>query len=79
MVYGKAIKHGLIDKDMTYAELAVEVKKLTGMYCDTALITRIVNGQFTPDSRPVICGAINEILEISLPSELSNKTDTLEV
>ena len=66
--YGKAIRHGLIDKDMTYQTLAEAVRQKTGMYCDTALITRIVNGQYTPENRPVICSAINDVLGIIMPN-----------
>lgn len=63
--YGKAIKHGLIDKDMSIATLAKAVSNKTGMYCDQPMLSRIISGQIKAESRPVITAAINEILDLN--------------
>lgn len=62
--YGKAIKHGLIDKDMSISTLAGLVSDRTGMYCDQPLISRIISGAIKAESRPVITAAIDDILGI---------------
>lgn len=73
--YGKAIKHGLVDKDMSIRSLAAAVSERTGMYCDQPLISRIISGEINATARPVITAAINEILDIHYSDQLSNKTD----
>lgn len=62
--YGLRIKHGLVDKGMTITGLSEQVKKLTGMYCDQPLISRIIHGEINEKSRPAIMSAINQILGI---------------
>lgn len=67
--YGRAIKHGLIDKGYSLEELAKLVSEKTGMYCDQPLLTRIIYGIIKADARPTITAAIDEILELKTKEE----------
>lgn len=60
----KAVKHRLIDLDMTQKQLCAEVTARTGRYCDRATIKRVLDGT---TKRTPILQAIREILD--LPEE----------
>ena len=60
----KAVKHRLIDLDMTQRQLCAEVTARTGRYCDRATIKRVLDGT---TKRTPILQAIREILD--LPEE----------
>ena len=57
--YGKAVKHRLIDENRTQAWLIDRVREKTGLYCDSAYMAKILNGQ---EAGTKIVSAINEIL-----------------
>lgn len=57
--YGKAIKHRLIDLNMTQTALMEEITRRTGLYCDCSYLKKIMDGHVSP---PKIVAAINEIL-----------------
>ena len=59
--FGKAIKHKLVDRDLTQNWLIEEVRKKTGMFFDSSYLQKILNGK---SSAPVIVNAIVEILGI---------------
>ena len=59
-----AVKHRLIDKDMTQADMIRAVREKTGMFLDTSYLHKIYNGQ--KRSKKIIA-AIREILD--LPEE----------
>lgn len=61
--YGKKVKIGLVEKDMTQKMLLHEIKKRTGLTVDTSYMSKIMRGLRTP---PRIISAINEILEINV-------------
>jgi len=63
--YSKRVKIALIERDWTYTDLAAKVSDKTGMFCDSAYISRILSGE--RNSQP-ISAAINEIL--GLPPEI---------
>lgn len=62
--FKKAVKHRLIDLDMTQAELIRTVSEKTGLFFDVSYINKIYNGQKHPAK---ILAAIREILD--LPEE----------
>ena len=62
--FGKEVRKRLIDKEWTIAVLAEEVSARTGLFCDNAYMSRILNGERNP---PKIISAIREILD--LPEE----------
>lgn len=62
--FKKAVKHRLVDKDMTQADLIREVRARTGMFLDTSYINKIYRGE---KNSPKIKQAIREILD--LPEE----------
>lgn len=59
--FGKAVKKRLIDVGMNTSELAEEVAKRTGLFCDAPYISVILNGK---RNAPKIKTAICEILEM---------------
>lgn len=59
-----AVKHRLIDMNMTQAEMIREVHKRTGKYLDTSYLNKIYAGKNHPAE---IIQAIREILD--LPEE----------
>lgn len=62
--FKKAVKHGLVDRDMSQAELIRQVREKTGMFLDTSYINKIYRGE---KNSPKIKQAIREILD--LPEE----------
>ena len=60
--YAKLVKCKLIEIDKTQAWLIEQISKKTGLYCDTALLSKIFRGA-TPAKK--IVDAINEILNLS--------------
>lgn len=63
--YKKTVMHTLIDRGMTQIELARAVAARTGLFCDSAYLSRILNGE---RKAPKIRAAIAEILQ--LPEEV---------
>lgn len=59
--YGKTIKKKLIDLEKTPSQLIAEVKEKTGLYFDSAYLSKISNGE---RKAPKITAAINKILQI---------------
>lgn len=59
--FKKAVKHRLVDKDMTQADLIREVRDRTGMFLDTSYINKIYRGE---KNSPKIKQAIREILDL---------------
>ena len=66
--FGKAVKHKLIDMDLTQNWLIEEVKKRTGRFFDSSYLHKILNG--TCNSSEFIC-VISDILQINdeVPAE----------
>lgn len=60
--FKRQVRIALITKDMTYRTLATAVTEKTGMYCDTALISRLLSGEKRSER---IIEAIAEILGIT--------------
>lgn len=58
--FGKKIKIALIERDRTQNWLIDEVKKKTGLFLDSAYLSRIMVGE---RNAPKIVAAIREILE----------------
>jgi hypothetical protein len=63
--FGKAVKHKLVDEDLTQNWLINEVKKKTGLFFDSSYLQKILNGTL---STPKIISAISEILQIPEPA-----------
>ena len=63
--YKKSVTHYLIDRDMTQEDLAQAVTERTGLFCDSAYMSRILNGE---RKAPKIRAAIAEIL--GMPEEV---------
>ena len=61
----KAVVCALIDHDMTQEDLRKAVTAKTGLFCDSAYMTRILNGE---RKAPKIRAAIAEIL--GMPEEV---------
>lgn len=61
--FGKAIKHRLLDLDMSQKELISQVSQKTGLYFDSSYFAKIMRGKNTP---PKIVKAICEILELEV-------------
>ncbi len=59
--FGKAVKHRLVDMDLSQNWLIEEVKKKTGLYFDSSYLQKILNGK---SSAPKLVDAIAEILNI---------------
>lgn len=59
-----AVKHRLIDKEMTQADMIRLVREKTGMFLDTSYLHKIYTGQKRSEK---IIAAIREILD--LPEE----------
>jgi len=59
--YGKSIKKKLIDMDKPSAWLIDEIKSETQLYCDSAYLSKIINGE---RKAPKITAAINKILKL---------------
>lgn len=59
-----AVKHRLIDKEMTQADMIRTVREKTGMFLDTSYLNKIYKGQ--KRSKKII-EAIREVLD--LPTE----------
>ena len=62
--YGRQVRHGMIDNDLTLDQLAVLVTERCGMYCDKALLSKLISGQINPCGRPKLVQAINDCLGI---------------
>ena len=62
--FKKAVKHRLVDMEMSQAELIRQVREKTGMFLDTSYINKIYRGE---KNSPKIKRAIREIL--NLPEE----------
>ena len=60
--YEKLVRHTLIDREMSQTELARQVNKMTGLYCDQSYIARTMSG----NGSPKIKAAINAILGIEV-------------
>ena len=60
--YGKRVKVALISQDRSQVWLIERVAEKTGLYFDSAYLSRVLNGK---NKNPKIIGAINEILGIS--------------
>lgn len=59
--FGIRVKKALIDKQWSYEDLAEEVRKRTGMACDSPYVSKILTGVRSPEK---IISAICEILDI---------------
>lgn len=59
--FGIEVKKALVERGWSYTDLAQEVRKKTGMHCDSPYISRILTGVRSPDK---ITAAIAEILNI---------------
>ena len=59
--FGKAVKHRLVDLDLSQNWLIEEVKKKTGLYFDSSYLQKILNGK---SRTPKLVDAIAEILDI---------------
>lgn len=59
--YEKAVRHALIDHEMSIGQLAKLVSDKTGLFCDTAYLGRNLSGE---RNAPKIKAAVNEILGI---------------
>ena len=57
--FGIEVKKALIDRGWSYTDLSEEVRKKTGLHCDSPYISRILTGVRSPDK---ITNAISEIL-----------------
>ena len=57
--FAKSVKIELIRRDWTFDDLAAEVRKRTGMFCDSAYISKILSENRNP---PKILASISEIL-----------------
>lgn len=62
--FKKAVKHRLVDKDMSQTELIRLVREKTGLFLDTSYINKIYRGE---KNSPKIKQAIRDILD--LPEE----------
>lgn len=60
--FGKAVKHRLIDMDLTQNWLIEEVRRKTGLFFDSSYLQKILNGTC---NSPKIIEAISEILQIN--------------
>lgn len=60
--YGKAVKHRLLDMDMTQTQLCKEITARTGLVCDPSYLNRIFTGV---RNAPRIKKAIADITGIS--------------
>ena len=60
--YRKRVKKALIDHERTQKWLVEEIAERTGLYFDTAYLSRILNEK---NKNPKILAAIQEILHIS--------------
>ena len=60
--FGIEVKKALVERGWSYTDLAQEVRKKTGMHCDSPYISRILTGVRSPDK---ITAAIAEILNIN--------------
>ena len=60
--FGIEVKKALVERGWSYTDLAEEVRKRTGMHCDSPYISRILTGVRSPDK---ITAAITEILDIN--------------
>jgi len=63
--YKKEVQHTLIDRGMTQMDLVRAVRDKTGLFCDSAYLSRILSGE---RKAPKIRAAIAEILQ--LPEEV---------
>ena len=59
--YSKQVKKRLIDLDKSQKWLIESVKERTGLFLDSAYLSRILKGERNP--KKIIC-AIDEILEV---------------
>lgn len=59
--YSKQVKIELLKRDWTYKDLASEVSRKTGMFCDQSYLSRILAGERTPEK---LISAINSILDL---------------
>lgn len=64
--FGIEVKKALVERGWSYTDLAQEVRKKTGMHCDSPYISRILTGVRSPEK---ITAAIEEILNIKKLSE----------
>lgn len=72
--FAKEVKKSLIDRDWTASDLAQEVNRKTGLYCDAAYISRILTGK---RKGAKIAQAISEILDIRETEETNaGRTET---
>lgn len=65
--YGKAIKGRLVELNETQDWLVARVSEKTGLYFDTSYLHKIMVGKLKGEK---IISAINEILDISVATEL---------
>ena len=59
--FKKAVKHGLVDRDMSQTELIRLVREKTGMFLDVSYLNKIYRGE---KNSPKIKQAIREILDL---------------
>ncbi len=64
--FGIEVKKALVERCWSYTDLAEEVRKKTGLHCDSPYISRILTGVRSPDK---ITNAISEILDLKEASE----------
>lgn len=74
--FGKTVKVRLIEMDKDQKWLIEGVSRRTGLYFDSSYLWKVLNGVLTP---PKIIEAICDILDISVPKNQSNNTDSKEV
>lgn len=60
--FGKEVKKALVDRGQSQKQLILQVKEKTGLYLDSAYLSKILAGKKVP---PRIVAAIREILEIT--------------
>lgn len=70
--FGKQVKIELIKKNQSMAWLQEEVAGRTGLYMDSAYMSRILSGKRSPQK---VVTAICEILDLSIPQPETDKQD----
>lgn len=70
--FRKSIKKRLIDIDRSAEWLCAEVAVRTGKYFDSSYLSKIYKGTLFPEK---FVRAICEILNLSIPDQLSDKQD----
>ena len=71
--FGKAVKVRLIEMNKTQEWLIEGVSNRTGLYFDSSYLWKVLNGVLKPTK---IIETICDILEISVPDNQTDKTDS---